>query len=262
MELTNTLRVDVFPDAAALTRCAAEAVVRAAARACRLRGRFIWCVCGGQTPRALYELLATDAFAKRIDWTRTELCFGDERCVTPDDPSSNYRMVWQALVRHVALAPSQVHRIEAERTPLVAADAYETQLKQLLGVSASGFPSRYFDLVLLGLGDDGHTASLFPGSLDEPGRWVSARPGQPFWRITLTPAVLNASQATLFLVSGAQKAAQLARVLCGPADLVGVPAQRIAPAGTLTWLADRAAAARLDPDALERSAIRLTETAR
>jgi 6-phosphogluconolactonase len=229
-----------------LTQQAAEYVVATAADACSARGRFVWCLSGGRTPRALYELLASTAFAPRIDWSRTHICFGDERCVPPDDPASNYRMVREALLQHVPIDADRVYRIAAEDPPHEAAAAYETTLQNLLGVSDSSEPLQPFDLVLLGLGSDGHTASLFPYSRDEPGRWVSARPAQPVWRITLTPTALNASEAAWFLVSGADKAERLAEVLYGPIDPLRLPAQRIAPTGSLRWLVDREAAAKLD----------------
>lgn len=244
----ETACVLVFADPAALMRGAAERVVDAAARACSARRRFLFCLSGGNTPRALYELLATPAFAARIDWSRTELCFGDERCVPPDAPESNYGMVAQALLRHVPLDPARIHRIAGEQEPVRAAAAYEATLATLLGRSASSdTPTHGFDLVLLGLGADGHTASLLPGSNDEPGRWVSARGAHPLARVTLTPQLLNNAEATLFLVSGAQKAERLAQVLYGPHDPLQLPAQRIVPTGELTWLVDAAAATRLDP---------------
>jgi len=237
--------VEVFADRIALIAAAAEVVVQAAADACRTRGRFVFCLSGGQTPRALYELLATDAFAKRIDWAHTELCFGDERCVPPDDPASNYRMASQALIAHVPIAAAHVHRIAAELSPTQAADDYEARLRALLGVSSTGQPAQAFDLVLLGLGADGHTASLFPDSVDEEGRWVSARAAQPVSRITLTPLALNAAECVCFLVAGADKAERLAQLLAQPRDPRRLPAQRITPSGRLRFLVDRAAASAL-----------------
>jgi 6-phosphogluconolactonase len=195
----------------------------------------------------MYELLATPAAANRVDWSHTEVCFADERCVPPDDPASNFRMVSQALLDHVPLPSEHVHRIAAEQSPPLAADAYEAVLKGLLGVDSDGAPATRFDLVSLGLGVDGHTASLFPGSVDETQRWVSARPSQPLARITLTPCVLNAAESVFFVVSGAEKAERLAQVLSTTSNPMLLPAQRILPSGNLTWLVDEAAAARFAP---------------
>ena len=238
-------QLQVFEDAHELARRAAEALVEIAGDACRERGRFVWCVSGGQTPRALYETLASPALASRIDWNRTHIAFGDERCVAADDPASNYRMLRETLLQHVAIPQAQVHRIATERLPPSAAVAYQATLQDLLGTSASGAPREPFDLVLLGLGADGHTASLFPNSVDEAATWVSAREAQPLWRVTLTPLVLNATRSAWFLVSGADKAERLAEVLQGPTRPLALPAQRIAPQGSLCWWVDRAAAARL-----------------
>ncbi|MCA9322328.1 MAG: 6-phosphogluconolactonase, partial [Planctomycetes bacterium] len=177
-----------------------------------------------------------------------EVCFGDERCVAPDAPESNYGMVSRALFDHVPLPAQQIHRITTELSPRMAADDYEARLKSLLGVAPSGAPLRRFDLVLLGLGTDGHTASLFPGSADEPGRWVSPRMVSSSWRITLTPLALNAADSVFFLVKGPEKAEPLAQVSSAPSDPMLLPAQRIVPSGTLTWLVDQDAASRLDPD--------------
>jgi 6-phosphogluconolactonase len=237
--------VEVFDDSQQLASAAAEAVVAAAARACNDHGRFVWCLSGGNTPRALYELLAGPAFATRIDWAHTHIAFGDERCVAPDDPASNYRMIHEALLRHVPIPAAQLHRIAGEEPPEEAARAYEIALRALLGESQSGAPLQPFDLVLLGLGSDGHTASLFPFSHDEPTPWVVARSAQPAWRITLTPRALNATEAAWFLVSGADKAARVADVVQGPSNPLALPAQRIAPLGGLRWWLDRAAAGQL-----------------
>jgi len=248
--------VEVFEDAAALTRHAAERVVQLAAHACNKRGRFFLCLSGGNTPRALYALLATDPFVRRIDWARVELCFGDERCVRSEAPASNYGMTSRALFEHVPLQAQQIHRVATELPPQMAADDYEARLRDLLGVTPSGAPLQRFDLVLLGLGADGHTASLFPGSVNEPGRWVSARPSQSSWRITLTPQALNAAVAVFFLVEGPNKAEPLARVVNGPSVPMLLPAQRIVPSGALTWLVDRSAAMHLtSPRVVRRSTV-------
>ena len=234
--------VIVLPAKAEVTRAAADRVVAAAASSIGARGRFTFALSGGSTPRALFELLASEAYRSRVDWARTDVCFGDERCVPPDDPQSNYRMAREALLEHV---PARVHRMRGEDEPAAAASAYERELRELLGATPR------VDLVLLGMGDNGHTASLFPGlhAVEERERWVVAEyvAEVSMWRLTVTPVVLNASAEVLFLVAGADKAAMLHRVLEGPRDARALPAQVVAPRdGRLTWLVDAAAAAALE----------------
>lgn len=231
----------VVEDPAALARAAAEEVARRADEAVAARGAFTWALSGGSTPRALYALLADPAagFRDRIPWARTEVFFGDERNVPPDHPDSNHRMASEALLSHVPVAA--VHRIEGERPAGEAADRYAALLRQRFG---AGAPPR-LDLVLLGLGADGHAASLFPGSpaLEERARWVSAAwvPALGAHRITLTLPVLDAAAAVLFLVAGRDKAGPL-RALLAPGPPT-IPAARVRPeAGALRVLADRAAA--------------------
>lgn len=247
-------RVAVLPTREALIESAAHRFVAAAEEAIEASGRFVVALSGGSTPRGLYALLATDAYASRVDWSRVHVLWGDERCVPPDDPASNYRMARQALLDHVPLAEGNVHRIAGESDPAEAASAYERQLRRLFG-SPTGpprpTPGARFDLVLLGLGKDGHTASLFPGSkaVRETGRWVMAEriAGVPRARVTLTPPVINAAAEVLFLVSGGDKAAMLHRVLDGPWRSDALPAQAIVPAaGRLGWLVDAGAAADLE----------------
>jgi 6-phosphogluconolactonase len=212
------------------------------------RGRFLLALSGGSTPRPLYELLASRPFATRIDWPRVHMFWGDERCVPPDQPESNYRMAREALLDHVPLPPANVHRIRGEDKPTEAAAAYAESLGAFFG-SRDSSPTESFDLVLLGMGADGHTASLFPGSAaaKESRRWVVATPGpEPgSWRVSLTPVLLNASENVTFLVTGADKAERLKDVLeGGQPDLL--PAQLIRPThGALHWMIDAAAAARL-----------------
>jgi len=231
---------------------AAERLVTRAAAAIATSGRFIVALAGGSTPRGLYELLATPRHAPRIDWPRVHVFWGDERCVPPDDPASNYRMTREALLDHVPVLPSNVYRIHGEGLPTAAADAYEDDLRRVFS-TPSGRPretaSACFDLVLLGMGDNGHTASLFPGltAVHESQRWVVAEyiSEVSMWRVTLTPPVINAAADVLFLVSGAGKAAMLHRVLEGPRQPDAFPAQAIVPRGGATWLVDVAAAADL-----------------
>jgi 6-phosphogluconolactonase len=178
-----------------------------------------------------------------VDWARVHVFWGDERCVPPDHAESNYRMAREALLDQVSIIPAQnVHRMRGEIDPEEAADGYETDLRACFGVSA---PPR-FDLILLGMGDDGHTASLFPGAeaIREQARWVAAYYVEKLgaWRLTLTPVVLNAAANVIFLVVGAGKAARLREVLDGPYQPDRLPAQVVRPSdGRLLWMVDQAA---------------------
>jgi len=238
-----------FPTADALAADAARRFVSVAAQAVRETGRFVVALAGGSTPRRLYELLATPEYADRVDWARMHVFWGDERCVPPDDPASNYRLARAALLDRVPIPTASVHRIRGEDEPVRAAAAYERELRTAFA-TPEGPPSvqggRRFDLILLGMGSNGHTASLFPGhaAVRERERWVMAEHVAELaaWRITLTTPVLNAAAHVVFLVTGAEKAATLQRVLDGPVRPDALPAQAIAPAdGVLTWLVDAGA---------------------
>lgn len=235
-------RVSVYADAAQLAAAAAGHVAALAAGAIAARGRVALALAGGETPRPVYERLAAPPHAGRIDWTRVEIFFGDERCVPPADERSNYAMVKRALLDRVAIPAAKVHRIHGEDEPQRAARDYEKVLARVLGADP-------LDLVVLGMGTNGHTASLFPGSalLAEKSRRVAAEyvAEAGMWRVTLTPLALNAAREAAFLVSGAAKAPMLARVLEGPRDPVALPAQIVQPAGELRWMVDAAAAAQL-----------------
>jgi 6-phosphogluconolactonase len=238
-------QVEVVPTPSALAQTGAERVVAAAVAAIRASGRFTIALSSGSTPKALYALLATEAYATRLDWPRIHVFWGDERCVAPDHPASNYRMAREVLLDHVPVPPANVHRIRGEDEPAAAATAYERELRTTFGSVAR------FDLILLGMGDNGHTASLFPGltAVRDTTRWVTAEyVGEvSMWRVTLTPVVINAAAEVLFLVSGHEKAAMLHRVLDGPSAPDALPAQVVAPRdGRLTWLVDAAAAASLE----------------
>jgi 6-phosphogluconolactonase len=243
--------IRILPDAGTLARAVADLVAARSADAIGARGRFTLALAGGETPRSAYTLLAAGTYTGSVDWTRVHLLWGDERCVPPDHPRSNYRMARLALLTRVPVPPQQVHRIRGEDEPHAAAAAYETLLRDLLGSSgANGPPERGPDLVLLGIGPDGHTASLFPGlrAVRERVRWVVAERGGPgaLWRVTLTPVVLNAAREVAFIVSGAGKAGALREVLEGPLAPDRLPAQAVRPAsGRVTWLVDSAAAAAL-----------------
>jgi 6-phosphogluconolactonase len=233
--------LEVYPDAERLAEAAADHIVRLAAKALAARSRFALALAGGSTPHPMYERLAARAGA--IDWARTQLLFGDERCVPAGDARSNYAMVHEALLERAGVPAANVHRIRGEDDPGRAAHDYEDLLERVLGAAP-------LDLVLLGLGEDGHTASLFPGSplLDEARRRVAAEyvEAAGMWRITLTPVAINAARHVAFLVSGANKAAMLQRVLEGPRAPARLPAQIVQPAqGELRWLVDASAAAML-----------------
>ena len=237
--------VRTYPDAASLARAAAEDFVTLAAEAVAVHGQFVVALSGGSTPRATYTLLASDEFAARVDWPRVRVFWGDERCVPPDHPDSNYRMAREALLDKIPIPTENVHRIQSELSPDQAATAYQEELEAVLGIGGR------FDLILLGMGTDGHTASLFPGTavIYEQTRKVVAHRVKKLgaWRITLTPVVINAAAHVTFLVSGAGKAERLREALTGPYQPDVLPAQIVRPTdGRLLWLVDAAAAVHLD----------------
>lgn len=208
--------------------------------------RFSVALAGGSTPKRVYELLATDRFKDRIKWSRVHLFFGDERAVPSTHPDSNYAMAYETLISRVPIPAKNVRRIIGEGDANENARAYETQLR----IFFAGLDWPRFDLVLLGMGKDGHTASLFPNSaaLKENSRWVVATtnesPGQN--RITLTAPVFNHAAHVMFLVTGKEKAQRLAEVLRPKSQAEMLPARKIKPIdGTLEWLVDSAAASSL-----------------
>lgn len=239
--------VSIAPNLDALSEAGAEFWAHCAGQAIAQNGRFVAALAGGSTPRGLYLLLGTPAWRSRVDWSRTHVFWGDERMVPPNDPNSNYLLAQDTLLAHVPIRSGQVHRIPTEvGDPAAVAATYEAGLRDFFDLAAHEWP--HFDLVLLGLGPDGHVASLFPGSptLDETERLVVASsPGHvlpAIDRVTLTLPVLNAARAVAFLVSGSGKASVLRRTLAGKPDL---PAARVNPAGgVLRWFVDEAAAGR------------------
>jgi len=232
---------------------AARRVVRAAGQAVDARGAFVLALSGGETPRLLYRQLADERWASSIEWGRVQVIWGDERCVPPDHAASNYRMARETLLDRVPLPPTHVHRIRGEEIPAVAATGYEQTLRALLRTPEGPPPQvsgRRIDLVLLGLGTDGHTASLFPGDVGAhtSRRWVVPSLHDPgaTWRVTLTPCLINAAAEVLFLVSGRDKEDIVHRTLQGPAVPHELPAQLIAPiSGRVHWVLDDAAAGAL-----------------
>jgi 6-phosphogluconolactonase len=239
--------LQVYRGSEQVASAAAELFVDIAAQSISARGRFRAALSGGSTPRGVYELLAADRFSRRVDWNRVDLFWGDERYVPADDRDSNYRMSAEALLRHVPIPPGNVHRVPTEISPPEkAAKSYEEEIRRLFGKSIS-LPQ--FDLIYLGLGTNGHTASLFPHSpvLHENLRLVMADfvSGLNTWRITMTAPVLNRGRTVAFLITGQQKAQVLRDVLVGERDPERLPAQLINPEGKLLWLVDEPAAALL-----------------
>ncbi|MFY9559446.1 MAG: 6-phosphogluconolactonase [Terriglobales bacterium] len=237
--------IEVLSTSADLFRGAAEEFVRMGRAAIAERGRFVVALSGGSTPRSLYSLLAKD-YAD-FSWSRTFLFFGDERHVPPDHPDSNYRMVSEALLTKVPVPAGNVYRVPAENPDAAAAaSAYEARLCSFFQLQPGEFPR--FDLILLGLGPDGHTASLFPDSegLKEQSRLVIANWVEKFktHRITFTFPVLNHATDVIFLVSGADKADMVRQVLEGK-NTPPFPAQQVQPEGRLLWMLEEAAAATL-----------------
>jgi 6-phosphogluconolactonase len=233
----------IFDTPEQVARAAAERFVDYSIASIRGHGSFAVALAGGSTPRRAYELLGSDEFKSRVDWSRVHLYFGDERNVPPDSQESNYHMVNEALLSRVVIPAANVHRIEGEVDGTESAESYEAELKVFFG--KVDWPR--FDLVLLGMGADGHTASLFPrnAALKEETKWVVAtrQPQSGQDRISLTLPVINHAARVTFMVTGTEKAATLARVLRGASADEALPAQKVRPVnGVLEWLVDRAAA--------------------
>jgi 6-phosphogluconolactonase len=236
----------VFDTVSALMHGAANEIVSAAGSAVADHGRFSWALSGGSTPRDLYRLLASDGYRDRMPWNAIHFFWGDERHVPPDHPDSNFRMAREAMLDAVPVPPSNIHRVPAEETDASRAAAeYEATLRSFFGLGAGEWPR--FDLILLGLGKDGHTASLFPGgdALNEREKlvvapWVEA---QKTFRVTFTPPVLNHALRAMFLAAGDDKAEALRAVLEGAREPERYPAQVVEGSeGNVSWWVDRAAA--------------------
>ncbi len=242
--------VMVCPDGDSVARAAARMFVEWAWQAIARQGVFRVALSGGSTPRTMYGYLASEIYRKQVDWAKVQMFWGDERCVPPDNPESNFGTARRDLLVRVPIPGANVHRMEAERADLGrAAQDYEELLRRELDRDEHGFPR--FDLIFLGMGSDGHTASLFPGArgIRTTSRWVSTplvlKLGER--RMTLTLPVLNAAERVLFLVGGSDKAEILRAVLEGKVD-PPLPAQLVQPTdGQKLFLVDRAAAALLTP---------------
>lgn len=241
------MRMDtrVFPDIDALSRAALDELLRSMAEAVRERRRFALALSGGRTPEKLYRLWAErERQNAQTPWDKVHLFWGDERYVPKDDRLSNYRMTSEALIAHVPIPAANVHAVpgpEDFAAPEAAAEAYDGELRRFFGSAAPAF-----DLQLLGLGVEGHTASLFPGSpaLEETKRWVMAveAPAKPPQRLTLTPVVLNQARNTFFLVAGDDKREIIRALQSEPESQKSqYPAGRIRPAGAVLWFLDKAA---------------------
>jgi len=232
----------IFDDSEQLARAAAERIVDLGRTAMTNNARYSVALAGGSTPKRVYELLASEPYDQQLDWSRLFVFFGDERCVSADDPQSNYRMAWETMLSKLPIPRTNIHRMIGEEDPRMAAKSYERELREFF----AGDTWPRFDLILLGLGEDGHTASLFPETqaLSESAAWVSANWVQKLnsFRLTLTLPAINHAKVIMFLVSGDKKAETLKNVLADPQPPV-FPAQLVQPvAGTCEWYVDKAAA--------------------
>ncbi|HEY3776576.1 MAG TPA: 6-phosphogluconolactonase [Rhizomicrobium sp.] len=232
-------RLEIASDPHALSRRMAEWLAETTSA---IPGSVRVSLSGGATPKELYSLLAQEAFRARVPWDRLEFFWGDERFVSHDNPASNYRMALNELLSHVPVPPERIHPMPVEGSPADAAVRYETLLKRIYGADSLDPARPLFHIMLLGLGDDGHTASLIPGEpvLEESRRWVALVPaGRAEPRITLTYPAIESSRTIAFLVTGAAKGPAVKGARNGDESL---PAGRLRPQGEVLWFLDRAAA--------------------
>jgi 6-phosphogluconolactonase len=237
--------ISVVKDAERLSHLAAMRMSEGIGSSIEARGVSYVALAGGSTPLRVYQILAADHMRNTIDWRHVHLFFGDERMVPPDDPASNYGMVSRELVSHIPIPPENIHRIRGEASAVDAGMEYETELQKCFG----GRVPR-FDIVILGVGEDGHTASLFPGTdaLIEGSRMAIGYfiPQLNIWRVTLTLPVLLNARETLFLVTGKRKASMVARILEAGEPQAGIPASMVRPTqGRVHWILDEEAASLL-----------------
>jgi 6-phosphogluconolactonase len=234
-------RIDVSPDFEGLAHRVAQWITDLA---CATLGNFAIALSGGSTPKRLYQILAGSPFREAMPWERVHLFWGDDRFVPHDDPNSNYGMAHEAMIAHVPIPPGNVHGIPFGASLVEAARQYEHELKTYYGSDTLDAVRPLFDVMLLGMGPDGHTASLFPGkpALEEKQRWVVEvpEPGlNPFVpRVSLTYPALESARSLAFVAAGADKTAMIRRVLAGEHEL---PSARVSPVGELVWFVDRAA---------------------
>lgn len=239
------IEIQEYHDKRQMIQAAADLFINFAAESIKERGVFSVALSGGSTPQPLYRLLSEPQNKKYLDWDHIHLFFGDERHVPPAHPDSNFRMVKESFLTQVTIPKANIHRVPAEMEPRIAAFRYEDELRTFF---KDEWPQ--FDLILLGMGSDGHTASLFPHSagLNEEYRWFIANyaPEMDKWRLTLTKNVINHARQILVLVSGSDKAQVLAEVLEGTKHPEDRPIQLISPIeGKLIWMIDEAAGSQL-----------------
>jgi len=241
------MQIAIFPDTNTLSQQAAQYIVRLASEAIVTRGRFTIALSGGSTPKILYGLLGTEPYRDQINWASVEIFWSDERCVPPDSADSNYALAQEVLLSKIPIPANQIHRMPADQPDREAASReYTSEMQRTFGTN--GIPS--FDLLQLGMGPEGHTASLFPHqeSLHEQQRLVIpvTVPKPPPPRLTFTPPLLNAARHVLFLVTGSEKAEAVQAVLEGPDQPEEYPAQIVRPPqGEVVWMLDTGAAAKL-----------------
>jgi len=238
--------IRIFKDMESLSRDAANIFIEAAEQSIAERGRFLVALNGGSTPTRLFQLLATD-YKNKVDWNKVHIFWGDERCVPPDDPGSSYGQARGLFLGHVSIPDSNIHRVNGELEPVEASRDYSLALSRF---ASPPFDFPLFDLVYLGMGEDGHTASLFPGSpvdTTEPTLPVTAQyQDRPANRVTITQLVFNQAHVVAFMATGEKKANTLAEVLSDRYNPALYPAQRIEPKeGILIWLVDEPAASQL-----------------
>ncbi len=235
-----------YPDLEHLSNAAAEFICSLADEGSNKSGLFTIALSGGKTPKSLYANLARPLYTTRMSWSHIHLFWGDERCVPPDHPESNFSMAFRALISKVPIPVQNIHRIPAEtEPPEEAAEAYEAVLREFFSSRRKAGPISTFDVILLGVGKDGHTASLFPGdqALEEKKRWVTAvrapQGSPPVPRITLTLPLINGARWVLFMVSGSGKREVVRSILQDPLLAAQrFPAARVNPGGRVVWLID------------------------
>ena len=237
----------ILPGAEEIAYEAADCIVKLAQEVLKEKEYFRLVLSGGSTPKRLFKILAGDAYQHQLSWDRVHFFWGDERCVAPDHPDSNYRMARETFLDSLKIPETHIHRLKGEASDLNAsALEYEGKIRDHFSIKENGSPPR-FDLILLGIGTDGHTASLFPNTsaLEKTDRWVVANYVEKFQttRLTMTPLIINQAAQVIFLISGSEKAAILSEVLEGPYEPKRLPIQLVQlETGKILWLLDKAAA--------------------